>query len=181
MHNLWLSIWRCGIASGRSVLFWAWHAGTSEWLMLNFVNCYVNSFWKDSWTWRSAVISMWRQVWGDYVWCWLLVKPCIWMFGKQTVLVEMNWTLFELFCFVCFVFCFPSNVLDVLFWEVQCRSSRPLHRHFVSSSGWNLWFYRVGNFCPHPPTHWVLQFFASTYNFLQSFVFYGGFFTLFSF
>ena len=115
-------------------------------LMLNFVNCLREIF-------KGTVVLGVLQI--QFVragmsWiCSILTsgETCIWKFGKQTVLVEMDWTLFELFLFCLFCFLFSLKYFGSFTWEVQCRSSRLLHRHFGSSSGWNLWFYRVGNFC----------------------------------
>ena len=142
--TFYLTLWHC---IWKICFVWAWHA-VSSW-MFDVELCELFT-----WNHFEGTVGLgdlqFQFVRAGTSWLCLMLtsgETCIWKFGKQTVLVEMNWTLFEMFCFVCFVFCFPSNVLGVLLWEVQCRSSRLLHRHFGSSSGWNLWFYRVGNFC----------------------------------
>ena len=109
--TFYLTLWRC---IWKICFVWAWHA-VSSW-MFDVELCELFT-----WNHFEGTVGLgdlqFQFVRAGTSWLFLMLtsgETCIWKFGKQTVLIEMNWTLFELFLFCCFVFCFPSNVLGVL-------------------------------------------------------------------
>ena len=104
--TLWHCIWKIWFCFGRDMQVQV------RWLMLNFVNCLRELILKGQLDLEICSVSLWRQVWVDYVWCdfwWNLVSGSL--ANRRCLLrwTELIWVVFVLFVLF--------SVFPQMFWE----------------------------------------------------------------